>query len=58
MPTYKIPLVWECYGHVYVTEDTKEKAIEYAIGPDCPLPQGDYVDGSCELDEDLDVEEV
>lgn len=46
MPEFKVPLVWQEYGHVYVNAATKEEAIAYALGPECPLPQGDYVDDS------------
>ena len=58
MPTFKVPIVWEVYGHVYVDAEDPESAVEYAVDPDCALPQGDYVDGSCRLDDDLEVEEV
>ena len=58
MPEFKVPLVWQEYGHVYVNASTKEEAIVYALGPECPLPQGDYVDDSVMVDEDLEVEEV
>lgn len=45
------------YGHVHVTAETKEAAIEYALGPECPLPPGDYVTDSVAVDEDIEVEE-
>ena len=50
---YRIPLVWQMYGHVNVEAESLEEAIEYALGPDCPLPDGDYVDDSVAVDEDL-----
>ena len=56
MPTYRVPLVWQLYGHVHVTAETKEAAIEYALGPECPLPPGDYVTDSVAVDEDIEVE--
>lgn len=37
--------------------ETKEAAIEYALGPECPLPPGDYVTDSVAVDEDIEVEE-
>ena len=49
---YRIPLVWEMYGHVNVTAASLEEAIDYALGPDCPLPDGDYVDESVTVDEE------
>ena len=57
IPTYRVPLVWQLYGHVHVTAETKEAAIEYALGPECPLPPGDYVTDSVAVDEDIEVEE-
>ena len=65
MPTYRVQLVWQLYGHVkttmdrhvHVTAETKEAAIEYALGPECPLPPGDYVTDSVAVDEDIEVEE-
>ena len=55
MPTFRIPLTWELYGHVTVTASTKEAAIEYALGPDCPLPEGNYVDDSIRVDDLVDI---
>ena len=49
---YRIPLVWQMYGHVNVTAASMEEAIDYALGPDCPLPDGDYVDESAAVDEE------
>ena len=49
--------LWQLYGHVHVTAETKEAAIEYALGPECPLPPGDYVTDSVAVDEDIEVEE-
>ena len=40
MSSFRIPLVWQMYGHVDVEADTLDDAIEYAFGPDCPLPEG------------------
>lgn len=56
MPTYKIPLTWEVYGSVTITAPSEEAAIEYALGPECPLPEGDYVDDSIRVDGLVDVE--
>ena len=30
---------------------TLDDAIEYALGPDCPLPEGEYVDDSIQVDD-------
>ena len=53
---YKIPLVWQMYGHVWVEAENSEKAIEHALGPDCPLPDdGEYVDGSIAVDDCVSI---
>ena len=51
MSSFRIPLVWQMYGHVNVEADTLDDAIEYALGPDCPLPEGEYVDDSIQVDD-------
>lgn len=55
MPTYRIPLTWEEYGHVIVTASTQEEAIEYVLGPECPLPEGNYVDDSVRVDDLVNI---
>ena len=50
MDTYRIPLVWQMYGHCYVDANSLEDAIEIALGPDTPLPDGCYVDDSVAVD--------
>ena len=42
MTTYRIHLIWSMYGHVDVEADSQEQAIEIALGPNCPLPDGEY----------------
>lgn len=51
MSSFRIPLVWQMYGHVNVEADTLYDAIKYALGPDCPLPEGEYVDDSIQVDD-------
>ena len=53
MKTYRIPLVWEMYGHSLIEAESLEKAIEIALGPDTPLPDGSYVDDSVAVDYDV-----
>ena len=50
MDTYRIPLVWQMYGHCYVEANSLEDAIKIALGPDTPLPDGFYVDDSVAVD--------
>ena len=45
MSSFRIPLVWQMYGHVDVEADTLDDAIE------CPLPEGEYVDDSIQVDD-------
>ena len=56
---YRIPLVWEMYGYVWVEADSEEEAIEIALGPDYPLPDnGEYVDSSVMVDDLVEIEVV
>ncbi len=50
MGTYRIPLVWQMYGHCDIDANSLEEAIEIALGPDTPIPEGDYVDDSVAVD--------
>ena len=50
METYKIPLIWQMYGHCYIDASSLKNAIEIALGPDTPLPDGVYVDDSVAVD--------
>jgi hypothetical protein len=57
MKTYKIPVVWQMYGYVEVEADSMVEATLVAM--DAPLPDnGDYVEGSFEVDEAAIVDEV
>lgn len=58
MKSFRIPLVWQMYGHVDVEAETLEEAIEYALGPECPLPEGSYVDESIQVDDLVFNQEV
>lgn len=51
MGTYRIPLVWQMYGHIDVEAESLQAAIDYALGPECPLPEGQYVDDSATVDD-------
>ena len=56
MTTYRIHLIWSLYGHVDVEADSQEQAVEIALGPDCPLPEGEYVDDSVQVDDLFEIE--
>ena len=50
MGIYRVPLVWQMYGHMDVEAKSLPEAIKYALGPECPLPEGSYVDDSIMVD--------
>ena len=58
MKTYRVHLLWSLYGHVDVEAESEEKAVEIALGPDCPLPEGEYVDDSVQVDELFGVDDL
>lgn len=37
-------------GYADVAADTLKEAIDYALGPECPLPDGNYLDESVTVD--------
>ena len=47
MKTWRIPLAWEMAGICVVEANTLEEAIEEALAPETPLPEGDYMIESC-----------
>ena len=51
MTWFRIPMVWQMYGRLDVEADSLQEAIEYALGPESPLPEGNYVDDSVAIDE-------
>ena len=56
MTEYRIPLVWQKYGHVWVKASSEAEAKEFAVGPNCPLPEGNYLDDSVMVDDDAEIE--
>lgn len=50
MKQYVIPLSWEMYGKVRVEAESLEEAVEYALGPECPLPDGDYIEAYIQVE--------
>ena len=50
MKSYRIPLVWSMYGYADVDAETLQEAIDYALGPEGPLPDGNYLDESATVD--------
>ena len=58
MKTWKIPVFWTMNGTVEIKADTLEEAICNAKFSDNPLPEGDYLDGSFDVDEYFDAEDI
>lgn len=52
MKTWRIPVIWQEYGVVKVEANTLEEAMEIARDDDgvIPLPEGNFIDGSWEVD--------
>ena len=50
MKSYRIPLVWSMYGYADEDAETVQEAIGYALVPECPLPDGNYLDESATVD--------
>ena len=59
MKTWKIPVFWTMNGVVEIKADTLEEAICDARLGDNPLPEGNYVDGSFDVDDEcFDTEDI
>lgn len=52
--TFRIPCFWECYGVMDIEAESLEEAKKIAIEEE-PLPQGDYICGSFEVDEESEI---
>lgn len=48
MKTYTIPCVWQMYGLMKIKAKSLDEALEKAYM--APLPDGDYLDDSFEID--------
>jgi hypothetical protein len=46
---YKIPVIWENWGEMHIEADSLNEACRKALGNE-PLPKGEYIDDSCQLD--------
>lgn len=45
-----IPLVWSMYGKLKVEAETLKEAVQIALDAETPLPEGDYLSESVEVD--------
>jgi len=51
---YKVGVSWEMYGYLEIEADSYEEALEAAEADDVELPEGDYLEGSWQVDYDLE----
>lgn len=53
MPNFKVNVTWSCWGQVNVEANSLEEAINKVRNnlDDYPLPQGEYIEDSFEVDE-------
>ena len=47
---YRIPVSWEMMGWIEVEADSLQDAVSHCYGSECPLPEGDYIDGTFKVD--------
>ena len=50
---FKIACDWAESGEMYVEADSLEEAIKIAENSDDPLPYGDYIDGSFQVNKEV-----
>ena len=56
MKTWTIPVSWSMCGKIEIEADTLEEAIEIAETDDTiGLPDGDYLEESWQVDDDIDI---
>jgi hypothetical protein len=53
---YNVKMVWQLMGSVEIEANTPEEAKEIALGPDTPLPNGEYLADSALVDEIEDAD--
>jgi len=56
MKKYSIPIDWQMSGRVTIEANSEEEAKEIALGSDCHLPKGNYIDDSAVVDDISDIE--
>ena len=53
MKKYKIPVSWQMYGYMDIKAEDWDEAIGIAEDETTSLPDGDYVQGTFEVDHDI-----
>ena len=53
MKKFQIACDWAESGEMYVEADSLEEAIKIAENSDDPLPHGDYIDGSFQVNKEV-----
>ena len=52
---YKIPCVWQMYGHHNIEANSISEAIEIALSDEVGLPDGEYLPTTFEVDMSCDL---
>lgn len=59
MKNWILPITWECYEKIEVGAETIEEAIKSALKFEnevgYELPEGDYVDSSFKIDDNIEI---
>ena len=50
---YKIPVSWQMYGYMDIKAEDWDEAIKIAEDETTSLPDGDYIQGTFEVDHDI-----
>ena len=60
MKTYKVAVEWSLFGETEVEANSLEEAIQYVKDnlDDIPLPQGEYIDGSFDINKSLELQQA
>jgi len=54
MKTYKVAVTWEVCGEIEIKANSLSEALKKAKADDTiPLPEGNYVDGSFEINDEM-----
>lgn len=58
MKQFKIPVVWQMYGVMHIEANSLEEAKQKAFDLGTSLPDGNYIEDSCQLDDDEIIKEM
>ena len=55
LKTYRVPVSWMSFGTIDVEALNEDQAIDLAPGPHTPMPEGTFIDGSMDIDGEVEV---